>query len=310
MMDLSKLEVFVRVATLGSLTRAAVMLDTTSSALSRQMAVLEKECGGRLFHRTGRGVSLTELGKRILPRVQSVLAETQELAREIEGNAGAPSGDVRLGVLAAPAATLVPPLFQQLKAQYPAVRLHVFEGSSGQIDEWIANGHVDIALVARQGDKFPPNEFPLATSHSCLIGPPNDRLTANETIPFDALHALPLVLPGLPNGMRRLVEATMKQKNLALNVVMEADSLMVQVAMVTNRCGYAILPRHSVNDSLLSGLLSASRIENPRITRTVTLTSTTQKPSTLAAREVMRMIRGIAGTLTNKPDGVWSRVEV
>ena len=308
-MDLSKLDVFVRVATSGSLTKAAVMLDTTSSAISRQMANFESECGGRLFHRTGRGVTLTELGLRILPRVQAVLSNVVDLADEIKGNAGVTSGEVRVGVLAAPGATLLPRLFEQLRVLHPAIRLHVLEGSSGQIDEWIANGHVDVALVARQSQKFSPNEFPLATSHSYLIGPKGDRLTRGAAIDFDALHGLPLILPGLPNSMRRTVENLMKQKNLQLNIVMEADSLMVQIAMVTHRCGYAILPRHAVNDGLQAGLLTASQIVNPTMARTVTLTSTTHKPSTLASREVLRMIRGIAGDLTDASDGVWTRVE-
>jgi DNA-binding transcriptional LysR family regulator len=307
--DFSKLDVFARVAASGSLSKAAVALDTTSSALSRQMTLLEKEFGGRLFHRTGRGLVLTDLGQRILPRVQALLQEAAELAQEIKSTAGMPAGEVRLGVLAAPAASLLPPLYNQLRELHPAVRLHVLEGSTGQMDEWIAAGHVDIALVARQGSKLSSNEHPLAASHSYLVAAAGDPLVRNPTTEFSALSGLPLILPGPPNGMRRALEQLMKQRNLTMNVAMQADSLLVQVAMAAQGCGYVLLPRHAVAEWLKAGTLRASRIVNPGLTRTVALTATTQRPSTLASREVYRLIRSIVEGLTRQGDGVWAPLE-
>ena len=308
-MNLSKLDVFAQIAASGSLTKAAVTLDTTPSAISRQLASLEKECGGRLFHRTGRGVALTELGLRILPRIQSLLRDADALTQEMKGSAGLLRGDVRLGLLAATAASLLPPLLAQLKAQHPGVMLRVLEGSSGQIDEWVASGHVDIALVARQGASFGPGEYPLATSLSCLVGPANDPLTQREHIDFTELHQVPLILAGLPNGMRKGLEQVARQMDVELCVAMEADSLLVQLAMVSSGCGYAILPAHAVNDGLKAGALTAALIVNPSFKRTVTLTATTQKPMSAAAREVFRLVREIAENLTDRSNGVWTPVE-
>lgn len=300
---------FVKVAASGSLSKAAVQLESTSSAISRQMALLERECGGRLFHRTGRGVTLTELGQRILPRVQALLQEARFLEAEIEQGAGLPAGEVRLGLLAAPAASLLPPLFRTLRELYPAIRLRVFEGSTGQMDEWIASGHVDIGLVARQGQALAPNEHPLAASHSHLVAAAGHALVQSPTVELAQLHDVPLVLPGPPNGMRRTLEQMMKQRGLSLNVAMEADSLLVQVAMARHGCGCAILPRHAVSDSLAAGTVGASRIVNPGLARTVALTTTTQRPATLATREVYRLIRRVVENQTRAGDGVWAPVE-
>jgi LysR family transcriptional regulator, nitrogen assimilation regulatory protein len=307
--DFSRLDVFARVADRGSLSKAAVALSTTSSALSRQMALLEQECGGRLFHRTGRGLVLTELGQRILPRVHALLQDVAQLSDEIKGNAGVPSGEVRLGVLAAPAASLLPPLYVRLRQLHPAVRLRVIEGSTGQMDEWISSGQVDIALVARQGDRVTANEHPMATSHSCLVAAAGDPLVQAPTVEFSALSGLPMVLPGSPNGMRRTLESLMKQRGLCLEVAMEADSLLVQVAMAARGCGYIVLPRHAVADWVAAGTLAASRIVNPGMTRTVALVASTQRPSTLASREVFRLIRLVVEGLTKQGDGVWAPLE-
>ena len=173
----------------------------------------------------------------------------------------------------------------------------------------VASGHVDIALVARQGASFGPGEYPLATSLSCLVGPANDPLTQREHIDFTELHQVPLILAGLPNGMRKGLEQVARQMDVDLVVAMEADSLLVQLAMVSSGCGYAILPAHAVNDGLKAGALTAALIVNPSFKRTVTLTATTQKPMSAAAREVFRLVREIAENLTDRSNGVWTPVE-
>src|ERR1700688_2705372 len=75
-LDLEALRVFVQVAELGSLTKAAVLLDTVQPAVSRTIAALEPDCAGRLFHRTGRGLVLTEFGEQILPQVKALLLQS------------------------------------------------------------------------------------------------------------------------------------------------------------------------------------------------------------------------------------------
>ncbi len=66
-MEFARLKLFIQVAEAGSLSKAAVLLDSVQSAISRQIAALERDCGRRLFDRTGRGVTLTDFGKRVFP---------------------------------------------------------------------------------------------------------------------------------------------------------------------------------------------------------------------------------------------------
>ena len=83
-MDIRQLKTFVEVAANGSYARTAAIVGVAQSALSRQMSALERGIGGRLFHRTGRGVVLTELGERMLPRARALVADAaawQEAAR-------------------------------------------------------------------------------------------------------------------------------------------------------------------------------------------------------------------------------------
>ena len=73
--DLHKWRAFVAIGELGTLTRAALFLDSNQSLLSRQLNALERECGARLFNRTGRGVELSDVGARLFPMVKVLLAD-------------------------------------------------------------------------------------------------------------------------------------------------------------------------------------------------------------------------------------------
>ncbi len=292
-MDLAKLKLFAEVAEHGSLTKASIALSTVPSALSRKIAALERECGGRLFHRTGRGVTLTELGQRILPRIKELLAGLDVLSQEIRANAGIPTGQVRVGLLASLMHPLIDRLFRDLRAHHPGIRLNVFGGSNGQLDEWLASGYVDMAVLFRYGKSEVGNEQPLGIVDTYLVGPKNDPLTRQPTVKFSVLDKLPLILPGAPNGLRVILDQMARKRGVELNILMEVNSLPVQRDLVAEGGIYTVLAGYAAERDVRAGLLQTSRIVNPGIERIVTLGLTSQRPASLASREVARMIVAI-----------------
>jgi LysR family nitrogen assimilation transcriptional regulator len=305
LMDLANWKLFLSVSELGSLTKAGVMLDTAQSVISRKISSLERQCGGRLFHRTGRGVALTELGERVLPRVRALLFEAEQLANEVKTTAGVPVGEVRVGLLPSTASSLVATLFRRVRERFPGVRLHVFEGSSGQIEEWLTNGRLDIAILFRYGKVVPADEQALAHVDSFLVGPARDPLTRSPTVKFAQLDGVPLILPGAPNGLRVALDQAAKRKRISLSIVMEADSIPIQKDMVASGVGYTVIAFHAVSREVQAGQLQASRIILPGIDRTIALATTTQRPLTLATRETAQLIRLIVDELLKT--GVWKK---
>lgn len=288
--DLGRLQLFLCVAREGSLTRAAATLGSSQPALSRQIAKLEEECGGQLFLRTGRGVTLSPLGERVLPRVQAIDQGAQDLNSELDEGVAAPSGEVRIGALPSLYLSLVVPLFKLLRGRMPKVRLHIFEGSAGQIDQWLATGFVDIGLPYRYGKNMADVER-LVNVTTYLVGPHGDRLTAAKTLKFVQLDGVPLVLPGSPSGVRRLLAQLARKANIQLNVVIEADSTQIQKAMARDGGAYAVLPLHAFAEEMKSGVVQASRIVEPRIDRAIAMGMTSARPATQASREVAKVIR-------------------
>jgi LysR family transcriptional regulator, nitrogen assimilation regulatory protein len=295
-MDLARLRLFVQVADAGSLSKVAVLHDAVQSAISRQISALEREYGGRLFDRTGRGVALTERGRRLYPEVRALLAEADRVEALLRGSDELPLGEVRLGLMPSVAELLVAQLFGRARERFPEVRLRLLEGSNGQLDGWIATGHLDAAVLYRYGQHTRPLEDPLFDVQTFLVGPPGDPLTSAPAVPFSALDGLPLVLPGEPNGLRVALNqiARRQPQGFRLNPVLEADSLPIQRSMASHGHAYAIHGGVVVRRDVQAGVVSAAPLVEPGIRRTMVLATTTQRPMTRATREIQRLIRQIA----------------
>ncbi|MFZ5528844.1 MAG: LysR substrate-binding domain-containing protein [Pseudomonadota bacterium] len=305
--DLARWRAFVAIAELGSLTRASLFLDCNQSLLSRQLNVLERDCGGRLFNRTGRGMELSELGEQLFPRVKALLSDADQLEQDIRGEAHEPAGRVTLGVLPSISQTLTRPLFARLRQHWPQIKLKILEGSSGQVEEWLADARVDIAILYRYGPSLPEQEDALAIIDSYLIGGRGDRLTAPDEIPFKQLDGVPLILPSAPNGLRTALDSLARQQRITLAPAIEADSLPLQKSLPASEGIYTVLPLHSVWDEVATGNLQAARIVEPPMQRTIAMaTSRTKSP----ARSV-KAVTGQIDTLFREfaQAGMWHRTD-
>lgn len=301
--DLHKWRAFVAIGELGSLTRAALFLNSNQSLLSRQLNALERECGARLFNRTGRGVELSEVGARLFPRVKALLSDAEQLASEIRGEAREPAGRVTLGFLPSIAQPLVGRLFADMRSLHPGVSLKVLEGSSGQVEEWLADARVDIAILYRYGPALPETEQTLAVVDSYLVGPPGDRHTATADVAFSALDGLPFILPSAPNGLRTALDTMARQHRITLVPAVEADSLPLQKSLVATERLYTVLPLHAVWGEVAEGRLQASRIVDPPFQRVVSMALSKSKGPGRAVTAVASKIVDIVDAMATA--GMW-----
>ena len=191
-MDYAAWKLFIDAAEVGSLSKVAVTYGTSQPHISRQIGELERECGGRLFQRTGRGVTLTELGQRIAPKVRAWLANTEQLVNDVRTSAGTPIGKVRIGSLPSTAHPLVTTLYKRLKERYPLIQLSVREGQGAQLETWLEDGSVDLAILFRTSPTPKDGDIYLAEVQTYLVSAAGDRLTSKKTVPFSALNNLPL----------------------------------------------------------------------------------------------------------------------
>ena len=297
-MDLKQLQLLVDLVEAGSLSKVCAARGIAQSALSKQIAGLERDFDAKLFHRTGRGLVLTEFGQAIMPRVGSILSEVDALRAEISAHAGVPSGPVRLAMQTSITQFVVGALFQRVLRDYPQVELRLMEGFSGSIEEWLANGRADVGVLARyEGVHAARTDEALNTADLYLVAPAGDPLTAQPQIRFADLAHLPLVLPGIPDGLRLMLTETARKLEVPIHVAVEVDSLTAMKEIVAGGSGYTILTRQAVRFELAQKRLQVARIVEPTLTRTLVLSTSVHRPMTLASRAVASLIREIGREL-------------
>ena len=293
-MDYASWKLFIDAAELGSLSKVAVAYGTSQPHISRQVGDLERACGGRLFERTGRGVVLTDLGRRIAPKVRAWLASTDQLVNDVRTSAGTPIGKVRVGSLPSTAHPLVSTLHKRLKERYPLIQLAVREGQGAQLETWLEDGSVDLAILYRTGGSSTNGDTHLVETSTYLVGAAGDPLTARKTVPFSALHDLPLVLFCRPSSWRNYLEQISAERNVSLNVVLEADSLSLQAHIAAEGGIYALLGPYAAAGASKDYRLQSSKLVDPVVTRHIALAMSRHGHLTLACRTVMQVVREIA----------------
>jgi LysR family transcriptional regulator, nitrogen assimilation regulatory protein len=293
-MDYAAWKLFLDAAEFGSLSKVAVAYGTSQPHISRQIRELEEQCGGRLFERTGRGVVLTELGQRITPQVRAWMASTEQLANDVRTSAGTPIGKVRIGSLPSTAHPLVSTLYKQLKERYPLIQLAVREGQGSQLETWLEDGSVDVAILYRTSPSPMHGDIYLVETSTHLISALGDPLTSRPTVPFSALNNLPLVLFCRPSSWRNYLEQISADRAVSLNVALEADSLSLQTQIVSEGGIYALLGPYAIAAAAKERPLRSSKVIAPVVTRHIALAMSRHGSLTLACRTVMQVAREIA----------------
>ena len=156
-MDVRQLEYFVAVAEELSFTRAAARCHVVQSALSYQIARLERENGVALFERTSRSVRLAPAGELLLPRARAVLAELERPRAELAELAGVITGRLRLGMIgsAGQAAPAVERALAAFHHRHPGVEITISDTGSRHMAEQVRSGELDIAFVGLFADQVP-----------------------------------------------------------------------------------------------------------------------------------------------------------
>ena len=146
-LDLTKLRIFVAIATSGSFTRAAEQLALTQPTLYQQNELLETQNGVKLLERQPRRVQLTAAGAALLPYARRILALSSEGARAARDAAGLADRTLRLGVGNVLAVYLLPEVLRRYRARHPDVLIRITTGNSADLLEAVAQGQIELALV-------------------------------------------------------------------------------------------------------------------------------------------------------------------
>jgi LysR family nitrogen assimilation transcriptional regulator len=257
-MDLKQLDTFVRVAELGSFTRAASVLRVAQPALSRQVRALEIELRQPLFDRNGRGVTLTAAGARLLAHGRGILQQVERARQDLEEHRGAAAGLVSIGLPPSISRTLTAPLVEAFRERFPRATLSMVEGLSTYALEWLAQGRIDCAVVYNAVPAAAIELQPVLQERLHLVSARSrpGKLVAKPAT-LAEVAACDLVIPSRPHAIRMQLETAMAEAGLKPRVALEVDSVPAMLDLVQRHALHAVLSLNAVQGSGSEAALQA-----------------------------------------------------
>ena len=241
-MDLKRLRTFVAVTELGTVSRAAVRLRISQSALSRQISDLEQELGFKLFDRVGRRLILTSIGEQLLGDCRGVLSQVASLGERVELLR---RGDRGILKVAAPPQTIESVLstfLPRYAERFPNVHVRLSEALGPEQSAMLERGEVHIGIRHDQypsrfltSRALPPDEVLAACNPSRLLGHAGK-------IDIGDLASYPLLLLDSGYSIRRLFNAACRLAEVEPNVVLESRAPHAVLALAEAGLGVAVIP--------------------------------------------------------------------
>jgi DNA-binding transcriptional LysR family regulator len=246
-MDVRQLEYFVAVAEELSFTRAAARCHVVQSALSYQVARLEREHGLTLLERTSRSVRLTAAGELLLPHARAVLAELDATRSELAELAGVITGRLRLGMIGSTgqAAPVVERTLAAFHHRHPAVEIAIRDTGSRQMADQVRAGELDMAFVGLFADQAPADlSHRILADEPLVVAVPRDHPLAGAPADLAALAAdSAFVEMRAESGLRCQVDAAFARAGATRRIAFELSTSDAVVRFVALGFGTAVVPR-------------------------------------------------------------------
>jgi molybdate transport repressor ModE-like protein len=266
-LDVGRLRLLREVGLRGSIAGAARAVGLTPSAVSQQLAVLERETGTALVDRSPRGVALTGAGHALAARAEQVLDVLAAARADLDRLAGSVAGRVRIASVASAAATVVSAAVAALRASGPGIDVSVVAAEPERGIGLLLTGDVDIAVV----DEY--DYVPLALPEAAVVRElgvePLVVVRPSGTAPRRArlvhLADADWVMPPEDAACGRAVRAACRTVGYEPRVRWETDDMLLLVRAVAQGHGVAVLPRRSVPDGVTD--VDVQILREPALTR-------------------------------------------
>jgi LysR family nitrogen assimilation transcriptional regulator len=303
-MELRQLRYFVAIVDHGSLSRAARVLHIVQPALTQQIQLLEQDLGVQLLHRSAQGVLTTDAGKLFYEHAQAILKQVGDARSALAQSTLRPTGTVALGIPQSVSGALALPLLMAVRERYPEISLQLTEELSGNLIEQLKSGRINLAVLFDDGQLGSFIVKPVVEEQMMYITSANSRFAHHApSIDLATAVQVPLILPGHQHGVRPRIETRVRNAGLAINAVVDINSIAILKSALQADMGATILPVAPLLSEIERGEMVALPIDAADISRTVVLCSSKNIPLTNAASAVERLVLEVAQELCDS--GKW-----
>lgn len=248
MLDLNRLKALHAVHVYGSVGAAADALMVTPSAVSQQIAKLERETGSRLMERSGRGVRLTDAAGLLAEHAERILALVETAEADFEALRGAVVGKLNVGAFPTAARGLMPPALLSLREHHPDLHIQLNEREPERVVREVARGELDLGVVQDWLNR--PVALPEGLSKATLLDdiadvcvPANHPLADRREVGLAELHGEQWISSSPGTICHDWLVFTLRNAELEPVITCMVDEYPTQLALVAAGLGCAIVPR-------------------------------------------------------------------
>lgn len=279
-MDLRQIECFLCLYRNGGMTRAAAELGIVQSALSTQLAKLEKTLKVQLFERSSRGVTPTAAGVDLYKMLLPLSKEVESVRQRMLDLSGGTSGLIRVGTVPSLGASIVPRALSLYSAENRDVTIRLTEAYSAGLVERLDAGELDVAIVNLIQPVRSLETTPLVSEELVLVTASDSPL---RNVEFQDLSIDALIVPSLGQGLRAIIDPVLKKRGPAARPRLEMDALTPTLELVKSGAWATILPVSAIAHELDAGALSVRRI-HADMQRQLVVVNHPRRPLSLAAQ--------------------------
>jgi LysR family transcriptional regulator, nitrogen assimilation regulatory protein len=300
-MDLKQLEYFLKVAELGSFTRAAQFLQIAQPALSRQVQQLENELKQQLLIRNGRGALPTEAGRVLVDYGRGILYQVERAKEEVGRVGGSLAAKVAIGLPTSIAKVLTVPITKRFKAKLPQASLAVTEGLTTSLQESLISGRIDIALLYNPSKENGVHFAPLLFEELYLVTKyksgefDKSRAKHEKSISLAQIAKERLIIPTRPNAIRMLVEGELGAIGLSPKIDIEIDGISAILDLVADGLGSAVLPLNAILTASKPKHYVTQRIRG--LKSQLVIATSALRPATLTQIAMQELVKELANEL-------------
>ncbi len=285
-MDIRQLEIFVKVAALGSFSRAAEALFLTQPTVSEHIRTLEEELGVRLLDRLGRGAAPTKAGQLLLGYAQRILELHRGARQALDQFQGRMSGELVVGGSTIPGEYVLPALIGRFKEKYPDVAISLLIGDTQRVLDWVLEGRVEAGVVGAQIAHRVLEYRELMPDELVVVVPAGHPWRGKKTASLEEVRQEPLIVRERGSGSRHALERALAEVGLdlgAFRVVGEMGSTQAIKQGVKAGVGISLISKRAVAEECEHGILSCVKVKDLRFRRAFYLVlNTTRTRSPLA----------------------------
>ncbi len=290
-MQIGTFKIFCDLAETGSFSKAAALSGITQSAVSQQIRALEDRYRVTLVERGRRNFALTPEGLAFLEASREILDIYDHLDDRLQEMRNVVAGDLKIASIYSVGLHELPTLLKEFRTLFPDVEVHVEFRRSPEVYVSVANGEVDLGLVA-----FPTKKKGLQIEDFCrdrliAICHPAHRLADRKQITLSDLNGEKFISFAVDQPTRKVLDRKFRECHVEVDQVMEFDNIETVKRAVEIETGVSVVPSRTVADEVRSGTLVALNLIEPELWRPLGILTRRNRSRSPALKEFIKILQ-------------------